>query len=155
VWPTSSASGQQQPAWTLRCPCSGMASATVPAIPEPLLAEIFGHACAQASGRDRGKLARVCRTSRDVVTACWAEHTEKEWGPLDWAGYFEHFHKQPLAEASSSQWGGLLATLEAQVRPRIDWKQGELQDDVPPGRRSIKQVRSHASYHAQHAAALY
>jgi hypothetical protein len=136
---TASSSGQRvDAAFFLHVP--GMAPSAVPAIPEPLLVEIFGHACAQASRRDRGKLAQVCRASRDVVTASWAKYAEKEWGPLDWAGYFEQVHNQQLADASSSRWDNLLATLEAQLRPRI--------------RRSIKQVRPmhHFTHRTSHIA---
>jgi len=103
-----------------------MAPTAIPTIPEPLLAEIFERACAQGSVRERGRLARVCRGARGVVNAGWAEHAETEWGPLDWTGYFKRSHNQPIAEANSSQWGALLATLKAELRPLL--------------RRSIKQA---------------
>ena len=104
-----------------------MAPTAIPTIPEPLLAEIFERACAQASVRERGRLARVCLGARGVVNAGWAEYAEREWGPLDWTGYFKQSHNQPIAEANPSQWGALLATLKAELRPLL--------------RRSIKQVR--------------
>lgn len=103
-----------------------MAAITVPAIPEPLLAEIF-ELSAQGSISERGKLARVCTIARDVVSTGWAEHAVREWGPLDWTEYFQQEHNQQVADAKPSQWGALFAKLEAELRPRMS--------------RSIKQVR--------------
>ena len=115
------------------------ATTTIPAIPESLLAEIFEDACARGSVRDRGRLACVCKSARDVVTAAWAEHAEREWGPLDWTGYFKQSHNQPVATARSSQWGVLLAMLEDHLQPLA--------------RRSIKQVLPTPLVHEQYATA--
>ena len=104
-----------------------MVATNLPALPEPVLAEIFQHVCDQGSVRERGQLAPLCTAARDAVATSWAAHAEREWGPLDWAAYFKTKHDLQVAELNSSQWGVLLVALESELRPRMQ--------------RSVKQVR--------------
>jgi hypothetical protein len=104
-----------------------MVATNLPALPEPVLAEIFQHVCDQGSVRERGQLAPLCTAARDAVATSWAAHAERDWGPLDWAAYFKTKHDLQVAELNSSQWGVLLVALESELRPRMQ--------------RSVKQVR--------------
>ena len=93
--------------------------ATVPSLPEPVLAEIFGHVCKHSTASERVSLSLVCLAARDIVASSWKDHAESEWGPLDWETYFRVGHSLEMAELGSSHWGALRAMLASELRPKM------------------------------------